>query len=48
MTDQSLRGQLSKERLPTGLPFRYYDVLESVAYEEGFPVISRFVRQDHS
>jgi hypothetical protein len=31
-----------------GITLRYYDVLESVAYEEGFPVISRFVRQDHS
>src|SRR3954447_25148753 len=46
-TDQSLRGQPcrrstdSDRRLPTGLPFRYDDVLESVAYEEGFPVISR-------
>jgi len=46
-TDQSLRGQLSRERLPTGFPFRYYDVLESVAYEEGFPVISRFIHQNH-
>ena len=35
------------ERLPTGLPFRYDDVLESVAYEEGFPVISRFIHQNH-
>ena len=34
--------KLSEEsRLPTGLPFRCYDVLESIAYEEGFPVISR-------
>jgi len=41
MDDQSLRGQILSDRLPTGLPFRYYDVLESVAYEEGFPVISR-------
>ena len=33
--------QMRKSRLPTGLPFRCYDVLESIAYEEGFPVISR-------
>jgi hypothetical protein len=39
---------MNRGRLPTGLPFRYDDVLESVAYEEGFPVISRFDHQDHS
>src|SRR5260221_210525 len=46
VSDQSLRGQPlaanREKRLPTGLPSRYYDVLERVAYEEGFPVISRF------
>src|SRR6266516_4878825 len=41
-------GVNSEERLPTGLPTRCYGVLESAAYEEGFPVISRFVHWDHS
>ena len=59
MDDQSLRGQAlvalsshfrllcHESRLPTGLPFRCYDVLESAAYEEGFPVISRLYRWNY-
>jgi hypothetical protein len=40
--NQSLRGQtLRRESTSHGITLSRHDVLESVAYEEGFPVISR-------
>ena len=39
-------SSLRASRLPTGLPARCYDVL-GVAYEEGFPVISRFIAPNY-
>src|SRR5215204_6525969 len=38
--DQSLRGQAPKSRLPTGLPFRYYDVLDASHTRRASPLLA--------
>src|SRR5438093_12915460 len=38
--DQSLRGQLSRERLPTGLPFRCYGVLDAPRTRRASPLLA--------
>jgi hypothetical protein len=38
--DQSLRGQIPKNRLPTGLPFRCYDVLDASRTRRASPLLA--------
>src|SRR4051812_27175689 len=42
------RASSSEEPTSHGITLSRHDVLESVAYEEGFPVISRFIHWNYS
>ncbi len=43
--DQSLRGHTPKSRLPTGLPFRCYDVLEASHTRRTSPLLAGFLTE---